>query len=837
MERNAVLSLQSARVIGADTVVGATKAAGAYLNLSEGISTAGAAAAQNTQQIAASASDASGSLLTTAADAGVLTDAVGSAGERLAATGTQAAGLGSKLATLGRGLFTLAGGWTTIAAVGIGAIAFGLFKLFTQETDVERANNRLADSFARLDEGLARSTGLAKDYAAALSSIKSDRVAIQVAQANVALAQQALATTSAAHGSAEYQSLVAQLASSLDALRIAESSLSGDQARAATARTARTAQDVKNEQERCNAIARSIELARLSTGAQAGSTAEVKFRDEMVARGELTDHAARIMFRGAAAASAFANSLEKDADKLAKGNPPLRTQVLALAEFSRILGHLPSDQQISVVLDAHNAREALGSIVSELERVRPKVNQFVDSLNLEARSIGVSNPQLAKRLTLLADFADKVGRLPTKKETEIALKTPSFRAAVEALSSVLAQMETRAGQKGFASGKAFADGFAQGENAGGLFSGISQLLAGAAKIGADVGKAAGDSSKAARDASKATLDAADKTLAANSLKVADARAATTTAAQTLADANRSLADAIRNGAQQIRDAVASADQNLGSIGQSLSDTISQFIDAQDKAGQLGNVSPTKIAEFKRLKEQILAGGGDADTIRKAQALASQIEGAQAKGGDPEQRKAQIKRNIADLVDEFNKGAISLTTFNRDVAALLAKEGISYKAAGKTLGIAFADGFRAQVEGLAKQAAAISAGPRIRGVTGLEPSIVKPIEAVRQSQRDIADAQQRRDDSLLAETKAEKALQRLEESHTRLMLAEARATSRHTQLMEQHLRFILAEEKKQTAALKGQVPRRPTPEAPRPARGPRGADSRRAREAAAAGLSP
>lgn len=95
-------------------------------------------------------------------------------------------------------------------------------------------------------------------------------------------------------------------------------------------------------------------------------------------------------------------------------------------------------------------------------------------------------------------------------------------------------------------------------------------------------------------------------------------------------------------------------------------------------------------------------------------------------------KVRAQRDIADLTANLTKGAITLRTFNKRLATLLASDHVSYKKAGALLGSAFALGFRASVQGIAKQAAALAAGPQIPG-TGLEPKITRPEVVVQKDQ--------------------------------------------------------------------------------------------------------
>jgi hypothetical protein len=104
------------------------------------------------------------------------------------------------------------------------------------------------------------------------------------------------------------------------------------------------------------------------------------------------------------------------------------------------------------------------------------------------------------------------------------------------------------------------------------------------------------------------------------------------------------------------------------------------------------------------------------------------------------------RRINDLTDEANKGAISPTQLRNRITNVLTTYGITRSAAQRELGIAAADTLTGQLQGLGLQAAANAAGPQRAG-TGLIPSLVKPLDTLRQTVKASADAQ-------LSESKAQ-----------------------------------------------------------------------------------
>ncbi len=100
------------------------------------------------------------------------------------------------------------------------------------------------------------------------------------------------------------------------------------------------------------------------------------------------------------------------------------------------------------------------------------------------------------------------------------------------------------------------------------------------------------------------------------------------------------------------------------------------------------------------------------------------------------RRDLIKRQFANLTDELNSNLISVPAFDIALGKILAKNHISFVAAAKVDGIAFADTFAAQLTGLGLQEAAIRGGPQRAG-TGLIPSITRPIDTLESTQKTIA----------------------------------------------------------------------------------------------------
>jgi hypothetical protein len=277
-------------------------------------------------------------------------------------------------------------------------------------------------------------------------------------------------------------------------------------------------------------------------------------------------------------------------------------------------------------------------------------------------------------------------------------------------------------------------------------------------------------------------------LQAINANIATTRTSLTTATTDLRLAEQSLADAIYQGNQQIQQSISSAESNLTSIGDTLSSTIETFLQA---IGRLGSpATDPHSSTFRRLREEIASGSAAPGAARAAAEVANQIQESQAVATQTDAAgRTRVQRQFQDLTDQFNRGAISLASFNRRVAGLLAANHISYRRAGSVLGVAFADGFRAQVRGLLEQAHAISATPASRraGITGLEPNIVRPLDTIHQVQEQVAAAQRARDEKSLEVQKDTRRLATLEAAHARVLQQHAGTQTQLQRQIERHTR--------------------------------------------------
>jgi hypothetical protein len=413
--------------------------------------------------------------------------------------------------------------------------------------------------------------------------------------------------------------------------------------------------------------------------------------------------------------------------------------------------------------------------VEQVTRLRRALGQLPDASILRVRV----DDEASRPLTLVAS---RLVALPAGKRIELVLHANTVAAL-----RTLAQGVRQAGVTGTATGRAYDQNLAAAiSSGGGTVAGSAESVLRAATSAADasafsggeqVGLDFGSGVSAGVQAQASSIAATAVTVVQNAIQAAKAgigaKSPSTLAAREIGvpmmqgvalgidqyasvvantlrgrindavtQARDSLIATIKQGQENVRSAILSAKQNLNQIGGTLAGEVGQIIDAQAAAaapatGKLGKLT----AEFQKLKEEAAAGGASPELERRARRLQAALEAqtATGTGADTEKRKERITRRIADLTDEFNKGAITATQFNHRIALLLQREHVSYRAAGKLLGVAFADEFQAQLAGLRLQVRAIAAGPRLPGTTGFEPQITKPVEAILQANKDNAAA--------------------------------------------------------------------------------------------------
>lgn len=252
----------------------------------------------------------------------------------------------------------------------------------------------------------------------------------------------------------------------------------------------------------------------------------------------------------------------------------------------------------------------------------------------------------------------------------------------------------------------------------------------------------------------ALTDKLNTTVAAQDAGIAKARAKVRTLGQ-------QIAAAIQQQTSDVADAVSQANQNLVSIGQSLSSSIGQILDAPLQRQQQAASAAANRQNLENLRRSVILPGGG-QLARDPQRALAQLEALSRRAGNSNRAaiqsfigqyqqalaavrgdqvsaiKDRTQRSINDLTDALARGKINLATFRRRLLAELTRDHVSYKRAGSLLGTSFANGFRDQVEGILSQASAIAAVPAgKRGAAFSTVSIVKPLDTLRRDQQAIA----------------------------------------------------------------------------------------------------
>lgn len=698
---------------------------------------------------AAAANEAAAVAETAATAARASRVATSVAANEAAAVATAAtAARASRLALLGRGALSFVGGPQGAAALGLAAAAAGVVYLVRQQTSWEKSNDDVKRSLGALDASLQNSKKLRRELADVTSQIPTDKLTVQQARLTVEQERANVARSSALPGTRQAREEALRLAQAQDQLRQALNSLSRDEGdasakqRALADERARTAAKIREgvaDAERLRAATLRSNTALLDavlTSRAGASSAISKALSKPLGGQEPVAAAASIARERQAAATRaaiqYANALERQGS----------TGARAVGALARALGRLPTRREIVIAIREAATGKTTAEIINDI-RVRT------------ARA---------------AAEAGKAGG---------EAFDAGFRAAAD-------QLKPKVTGKGVEVGDAFGSGVLAGIKGQlrNIPTGLDRLLEGKKHAKAVVDKGAADAAisttaadKALADAAKKHADAAAKALRAAQSQLntiqADAREQIDSAAAAVRDAQDQLALTIEQGQQQITDAVQSSKQNLDQIGQSLSEKIGALLDKRGAGPAVDKIPAALRKQFQALRRELAAGAADPKIARDAAALAQSIQRQQTLGaGEPanlDKVKERIRRNIADLTFEFNKGALNEDQFNRRLNKILRGSHVTVKNAGKLLGSAFAGDLQAQIRGLRLQASAEAAGPRRPG-SGLEPAIIKPLETVAQVQRETAAAQKELGHAQLSESKEQTRQQKL--IHGQLVKVEA-----------------------------------------------------------------
>lgn len=610
--------------------------------------------------------------------------------------------------TFSRGVGTLAlgavGGTTGLALIGVSTLAAGIAYAATRTSDFDREAGALRSTLGLLNADLNRTKELSLGLAQSNVDVALAKDAKAAADAAV---QQAQANEVATRGTKEHQAAVLALKTARD--QDAAAALAVQRAEAAQQQS-RTAVK-KNEQDiadaRARAVQQTIALAR-ATRANDIPVPSARF----TAGGGVGARATDIVLqnqqlqRAAQHASDFAAALDKQAQANQRTAPGVAQSIRLLAAYANAVRRLPTEREVKFILDPSNVKLSLRQIEDDLGT---GTQAAVATARRNAHQIGVA-------------LSDGVRSGIADTEAKVAAgMARSVQAAIDA-------------------GRTAADARSPSRESARL---IGLPIAQGIAVGIDTG---------APEVQRALGD--------------------------------TVGQAIEQGGEQVRDAITQAKQNLNTIGASLGQSIGDVLQRPLQAQQQAISAAQNRQTLESLRRSVILPGGGGLAADPAAALAQlrRIGGSNggALAGFTSQfqqaelavqqdrvtaRAAQVQRQIADLTDRFNRGDITGGQLNRGISAVLAKNDIDIAKIARTQGIAYADNFRAQLEGLRDQVQALVGAPRLPG-TGLAPSIVRPVETLRSVTQQIAQAQRDRDE----QAKAQRAEQ----------LAEAKKQTKHLQ---------------------------------------------------------
>lgn len=402
---------------------------------------------------------------------------------------------------------------------------------------------------------------------------------------------------------------------------------------------------------------------------------------------------------------------------------------------------------------------AVGPNVNPLRQQAQDASQFAAEVQKAVdNSKGLTTVQ-THNLLLLEQYADVLGKIPDKKTTDLILDNKNAELSIEQLLADL--------------GPGFADqaNYALGEAVQNAINKLADLSGDAEDQGKTIGNAFVAGVENALKSLDPIVTAVKAQIAANAQlaqtvdplkqQVADDQAS-------LADLQQQASDAATQGAQDLANAVQSAKQSLDTIGQSIADSLTTFIDKplDDAATRISDAQAKLSAlndqvSLQRLGEEVVLPGNrrlssnpataisQLEALQKAhpndsalaqyilqfRSLALQVEGDsnQIKQNSANLVTTAAKTQLANLTDRFNTGQISEATLERDVTALLERNGLTPKTA-KTRGASFADTLAAQLTGLGQQAGALSG---FGNSSGLIPSITRPLDTLNATQKTLA----------------------------------------------------------------------------------------------------
>jgi hypothetical protein len=405
----------------------------------------------------------------------------------------------------------------------------------------------------------------------------------------------------------------------------------------------------------------------------------------------------------------------------------------------------------------------------QLQRAADHADQFARKLStLAQEQEKAGGPGIARSIRLLGQYADALGRVPTKHEVRFILDPSNAKLSLRQIERDLGTEARAARTTALRAGHDLGVSLSEGVRSG-IDDTQAKVAAGIART-VEATVAAGKSAARAHSPSELTAQEIGLPLAQGIVVGINTGAP---------EVQRALSDtigpAVKQGGQQVADAINQAKQNLNSIGSSLASTISDVLNRPFQQAQARLAAAQNRKTLSDLRRSIVLPGGGSLTGSTDQALAElrrlpksggvsdvigqfQTDALAVKQDQVTARTAAITRQIADLTDEFNKGSISGGKLTSGVSAILAKNHIDIRKIARTQGIAYADQFSAELKGLRDQVVALVGSPKLPGA-GLAPSIVRPIDTLRDVTQQVAQAARDQRAQQLAEAKRQTAEQK------------------------------------------------------------------------------
>lgn len=425
----------------------------------------------------------------------------------------------------------------------------------------------------------------------------------------------------------------------------------------------------------------------------------------------------------------FAHSLGETQNRLGKSDPLLSHNIDLVGQLTKALHGIPPEIDIRLLLNNQDPSATVNEVLTGAALLKRAFAELADALTPPARAV-------------IPAHIGGTYTSPAVRAANEAIK--ALRAGIEQDKADLTQLDID-----------MADAITQGtqnianavQQAKGNLNSIGQSLA--STIGQFIDKPLNDEAQRLSDAQDRialTFDKLSATLTEQGAKLSREQAQLS-----LASAKKSLHDLstsiILPGGHALS---ADPEKGLAQLERLQKTTKSPGLDTYIleyrsqlltvKQGELG--LKTSALDARRTAQETQIGlAGDALKIHQDAAAHT---------------KERVIRQIADLTDLLNKGVISEPVFDRKLNTILKKSHLTFIAAAKADGIAFADTFAAQLTGLGLQEAAIKAGPHQPG-TGLIPSIVRPLDTVNQTQKQIAGIAKEQRQKQLDESKKHTAL--------------------------------------------------------------------------------